>query len=65
MITMRALRSAAPLARTMNLHLKALSGKDYAGAIQATTAWTVFRGRLAEADILLACLITWATPCTA
>ncbi len=31
-----------------------------AGAIQATTAWTVFRGRLAEADILLACLITWA-----
>jgi 4-amino-4-deoxy-L-arabinose transferase-like glycosyltransferase len=31
-----------------------------AGAIQATTAWTVIRGRLAEADILLACLITWA-----
>ncbi len=31
-----------------------------AGAIQATTAWTVMRGRLAEADILLACLITWA-----
>jgi 4-amino-4-deoxy-L-arabinose transferase-like glycosyltransferase len=31
-----------------------------AGAVQATTAWTVFRGRLAEADILLACLITWA-----
>ena len=31
-----------------------------AGAIQATTAWTVLRGRLAEADILLACLITWA-----
>ena len=31
-----------------------------AGAIQATTAWTVVRGRLAEADILLACLITWA-----
>ena len=31
-----------------------------AGAIQATTAWTVFRGRLAEADILLACLFTWA-----
>jgi 4-amino-4-deoxy-L-arabinose transferase-like glycosyltransferase len=30
-----------------------------AGAIQATTAWTVLRGRLAEADILLACLITW------
>lgn len=26
----------ADLARTMNLHLKALSGKDYAGAIQAT-----------------------------
>ena len=31
-----------------------------AGAIQVTTAWTVLRGRLAEADILLACLITWA-----
>jgi 4-amino-4-deoxy-L-arabinose transferase-like glycosyltransferase len=31
-----------------------------AGAIQATTAWTVARARLAEADILLACLITWA-----
>jgi 4-amino-4-deoxy-L-arabinose transferase-like glycosyltransferase len=30
-----------------------------AGAIQATTAWTVLRGRLAEADIVLACLITW------
>jgi 4-amino-4-deoxy-L-arabinose transferase-like glycosyltransferase len=31
-----------------------------AGAVQATTGWTVMRGRLAEADILLACLITWA-----
>ena len=31
-----------------------------AGAIQATTAWTVLRGRLAEADILLACLLTWS-----
>ena len=31
-----------------------------AGAVQATTAWTVVRGRLAEADILLACLITWS-----
>ena len=31
-----------------------------AGAVQATTAWTVLRGRLAEADILLACLVTWA-----
>jgi 4-amino-4-deoxy-L-arabinose transferase-like glycosyltransferase len=30
-----------------------------AGAVQATTAWTVIRGRLAEADILLACLVTW------
>ena len=29
-------------------------------AVQATTAWTVQRGRLAEADVLLACLITWA-----
>ena len=31
-----------------------------AGAVQATTAWTVMRGRLAEADVLLACLVTWA-----
>jgi len=30
-----------------------------AGAIQATTAWTVLRGRLAEADMLLACLLVW------
>jgi 4-amino-4-deoxy-L-arabinose transferase-like glycosyltransferase len=30
-----------------------------AGAIQTTTAWTVMRGRLAEADVLLACLVTW------
>ena len=29
------------------------------GAVQVTTAWTVIRGRLAEADVLLACLITW------
>ncbi len=29
------------------------------GAIQATTAWTVIRARLAEADILLACLLVW------
>ena len=31
-----------------------------AGAVQATTAWTVLRGRLAEADVLLACLIVWS-----
>ncbi len=31
-----------------------------AGAIQTTTAWTVIRGRLAEADVLLACLVTCA-----
>lgn len=31
-----------------------------AGAVQATTAWTALRGRLADADMLLACLITWA-----
>ena len=29
-----------------------------AGLIQATTAWTVLRGRLGEADILLAALVT-------
>ncbi len=31
-----------------------------AALIQATTAWTVMRGRLAEADMLLACLVTWS-----
>jgi 4-amino-4-deoxy-L-arabinose transferase-like glycosyltransferase len=30
-----------------------------AGLIQASTFWFVVRGRLAEADIVLACLITW------
>ncbi len=30
-----------------------------AGAVQATTAWTALRAQLAEADILLACLMTW------
>lgn len=30
------------------------------GAVQATTAWTVMRGRLAEADVLLACLVAWS-----
>jgi 4-amino-4-deoxy-L-arabinose transferase-like glycosyltransferase len=44
-----------------------LAGRHYgprigllAGAVQATTVWTVMRGRLAEADMLLACLVTWA-----
>jgi 4-amino-4-deoxy-L-arabinose transferase-like glycosyltransferase len=31
-----------------------------AGLVQVTTAWTVTRGRLAEADMLLACLVTWS-----
>ena len=30
-----------------------------AGLIQASTSWFVMRGRLAEADIVLACLVTW------
>lgn len=30
-----------------------------AGLVQASTFWFVVRGRLAEADILLACLVTW------
>lgn len=37
-------------------------GKDVgmlAGLVQVTTVWTVMRGRLAEGDILLACLLTW------
>ena len=29
-----------------------------AGLVQATTAWTVLRGRLAESDMLLACILT-------
>src|SRR5438270_105744 len=29
------------------------------GCIQATMAWSAIRGRLAEADILLACLVAW------
>src|SRR5262249_13503935 len=31
-----------------------------AGLIQATTVWTVTCGRLAEVDMALACLVTWA-----
>ena len=31
-----------------------------AGCIQATTYWAVARGRLAEADILLAAMVAWA-----
>lgn len=31
-----------------------------AGFIQATTVWTVDRGRLGEADILLAAIVVWA-----
>lgn len=31
-----------------------------AGLTQATTVWTVMRGRLAEVDIILACLVTWS-----
>jgi 4-amino-4-deoxy-L-arabinose transferase-like glycosyltransferase len=30
-----------------------------AGCVQATMAWAAIRGRLAEADILLACLVAW------
>jgi len=30
-----------------------------AGAVQVTTFWTMVRGRLAEADMLLACLVAW------
>ena len=31
-----------------------------AGLVQATTAWTVVRGRLADVDMILACLVTWS-----
>ncbi len=54
-------------ATLMVLGVASLAARHYgpgigllAGAVQATTAWTVQRGRLAEADVLLACLITWA-----
>ena len=30
-----------------------------AGLVQVTTSWTILRGRLAEADMLLACIVTW------
>jgi 4-amino-4-deoxy-L-arabinose transferase-like glycosyltransferase len=54
-------------ATALVLGIAALGARHYgpgigllAGAIQITTAWTVVRGRLAEADMLLASLITWA-----
>jgi hypothetical protein len=54
-------------ATALVLGVAVLSARHYgprigllAGAVQVTTAWTVMRGRLAEADVLLACLITWA-----
>ena len=30
------------------------------GCVQSTSLWLILRGRLAEVDILLACLVTWA-----
>lgn len=32
----------------------------FAGGIQLTMAWLVMRGRLAESDVPLACILTWA-----
>ena len=50
----------------VSMGIAVLAGRHYGrrigiltGAVQATTWWTVTRGRLAEADILLTCLITW------
>jgi 4-amino-4-deoxy-L-arabinose transferase-like glycosyltransferase len=58
---------SALAAIALSVGVAVLAGRHYgshigllAGAIQATTVWTVVRGRLAEADILLTCLITWA-----
>jgi len=58
---------SALAAMMLALGIAALAAHHYgpkiglvAGAVQVTTVWTVLRGRLAEADILLACLITWA-----
>jgi 4-amino-4-deoxy-L-arabinose transferase-like glycosyltransferase len=54
-------------AMLLTLGVSVLASRHYgpgigliAGAVQATTAWTALRGRLAEADVLLACLIVWA-----
>ena len=60
-------RFPSALAATfLSLGVAVLAGRHFGfriglltGAIQTTTVWTVMRGRLAEADILLACLITW------
>lgn len=58
---------SAVAAALLTLSVASIAARRYgagigwlAGAVQATTAWTVTRGRLAEADILLACIITWA-----
>lgn len=61
-------RSPSAIAAAMLvLGVAAIASRHYgpgigllAGAVQATTAWAALRGRLAEADILLAALITWA-----
>ena len=57
---------SALAAISISIAVAVLGGRHYgshigllAGAIQATTVWTVVRGRLAEADIFLACLIAW------
>jgi 4-amino-4-deoxy-L-arabinose transferase-like glycosyltransferase len=57
---------SAMAALTLALGIAVVASRHYgptigllAGAIQATTSWTVMRGRLAEADIVLACLVTW------
>jgi 4-amino-4-deoxy-L-arabinose transferase-like glycosyltransferase len=61
----RARAPSAVAATLLALATAALAARRYgraagllAGLVQATTAWTVLRGRLAEADMLLACLVT-------
>jgi len=55
--------AAGALALGLAVLVARRSGPDaglLAGAVQATVGWAVARGRLAEADILLACLVTWS-----
>ncbi|MFO0957303.1 MAG: glycosyltransferase family 39 protein [Isosphaeraceae bacterium] len=63
----RAARLPSALAAlALGLAVSSIAGRRFgtragliAGLIQATTAWTVARGRLAEADIHLAALLAW------
>jgi len=67
-VTESAARAPSALAATLlALGVATLAARRFgpavgqlAGLIQVTTSWTILRGRLAEADVLLACLVAWA-----